>query len=55
MKPLEEKKPSCEIRKPTLRGGCSATGGSTRSSSFLRHLQEDYTSKLIPGINRFGS
>jgi hypothetical protein len=46
MKPLEEKKPSCDIRKPTLRGGRSATGGSTRSSSsFLSATMEAYIRK----------
>ena len=33
VKALEEKKPSCEIRKPTLRGAVSGSGGSIRSSS----------------------
>ena len=47
MKPFEEKNPSCEIRKPTLRGGCSATGGSTRSSSFSSATKGSLHPKLF--------
>ena len=43
MKPFEEKKPSCEIRKPTLRGACSATGGSIRRSSFSSAIKRKIT------------
>ena len=41
VKPLGEN-PSCEI-KPTLRGACSATGGSIRRSSVPQSLRKDYT------------
>jgi hypothetical protein len=42
IKPFDEKKPSCDIRNPTLRGGVSATGASTRSSSLFSAIQEAY-------------
>jgi hypothetical protein len=62
MNPLEEKKPSCEMRKPTLRGASCGTGGSIRRSSLssvtdrrsegssgkdLGSLRKDYTAKLF--------
>jgi hypothetical protein len=53
MKPREEKNPSCEIRKPTLRGGSSATGGSIRRSSLSSLIKERLHPKPIRDINDF--
>ena len=53
MKPFEEKKPSCEIRKPTLRGGPRPAGGSIRRSSRSSLIKERLHPKLIRGINDF--